>query len=98
MVRHAPDPGQDGFPYRVASASWAGILANWPHHVTRWNRAGIDWRKLTFSEILWLVHTENIEYLREHNPRGMRRYLIDMKDEETLIIWDREQMKARPRE
>lgn len=50
---------------------------------------------MTTSEILWLVHTENVQRLRQDNPRKLRPYLIEMGDEVTLRQWDKEQMSAK---
>lgn len=55
---------------------------------------GIQWRDMTFGELLWLHHTEQIQHFRENDKRGMRRYLIETCDDAALIAWDREQMKS----
>lgn len=64
-------------------------------HVTRWNRQGIAWRGMTAPELLWLYHTEQVEYLRSESPQKLRKYLVYTRDDETLIAWDASQMKER---
>lgn len=41
-----------------------------------------------------MVHEDNVAYYREHEPRKLRRYLIDMGDEDVLLQYDREMMKS----
>lgn len=55
---------------------------------------GVAWRSMTFGELLWLHHTEQIQHFHENDKRGMRRYLIETGDEAALIAWDREQMTS----
>lgn len=62
--------------------------------MTRWNRAGLHWRSWTTPELLQVVHQENIEHFRDHQPRRLRAYLIKMKDEEALIQFDKASMQS----
>lgn len=49
---------------------------------------------MSTAEIMWLVHHENINAIRDGDKRKMRRYLTDSADEDMLEEWDREQMKS----
>lgn len=71
------------------------IRAEWARHVASWNRKGIHWRQMTTAEILWMVHEERISYYRENDTKKLRPYLISMKDEDTLLQWDREMMASK---
>ena len=48
---------------------------------------------MTTGEILWLVHQDTVQYLKDEEPNKVRKYLIAMGDEEALIAWDNDQMK-----
>lgn len=48
---------------------------------------------MTTGEILWMVHQDTVQHFKDNEPGKVRKYLIDMGDEETLISWDKEQMK-----
>lgn len=49
---------------------------------------------MTTAEILWMVHEDTVEYLKEYEPRKVRKYLIEMGDEEALRAYDAEMMKS----
>ena len=42
-----------------------------------------------------MVHESTVDHLKREEPMKLRRYLIEMGDEETLISWDNENMKAK---
>lgn len=50
---------------------------------------------MSTPEILWLVHEETIAYMKEHEPRKVRKYLMDMDDDGALIAWDKEMMASK---
>lgn len=56
------------------------------------------WRDMTTPELLWLVHEERVEGLREHNPKKLRQYLIEIGDEETLRAHDKQMMSSGKRQ
>lgn len=66
--------------------------------VTTWNRKNLNWRLWSTREMLHVFHQERIEYLRDHEPRKLRKYLINTGDEEALIALDNANMKAEERQ
>ena len=83
----------DGFPYDAAIAVWEGIQENWISLITSWNVNGVRWRDFSFAEILWMVHLNTIEHLKEDKPHQVRLYLTQTKDYTALREWDRSQIK-----
>lgn len=61
--------------------------------VTSWNLEGVRWREFSFAEILWMVHINTIERLKEDKPNQVRMYLNQTKDYTALREWDKSQMK-----
>lgn len=48
---------------------------------------------MSATEILWLVHTNTIERLKEDKPAQVRLYLTSTKDYTSLREWDKSQIK-----
>gem|GEM_PF-1798578 len=100
-VRHRPAAGDlershgavDGFPYQSAAALWEGIQSNWIELITGWNQNGVRWRELSGAEILWMVHLNTIENLKNEKPAQVRMYLTSLKDYTALREWDNARMK-----
>lgn len=61
--------------------------------VTSWNQSGVQWRNLSFAEIMWLVHTDTIQRMKESAPNRVRLYLTETKDYTALREWDNSQLK-----
>lgn len=80
-------------PYTAALVIWEGIESNWIGLITSLTNQGISWRGLSAVELIWLVHTNTIERLKEERPQQVRIYLNATKDYTSLREWDKSQMK-----
>lgn len=54
---------------------------------------GIRWREFSAVEILWYVHTNAVERMKEDKSPKIRVYLTSTKDYTSLREWDKAQMK-----
>ena len=88
-----PDGDVVGFPYEVAVGLWSGVEESWISLVTTWNMQGIRWREFSAVEILWYVHTNAVERMKEDKSPKIRMYLTSTKDYTSLREWDKAQMK-----
>lgn len=53
---------------------------------------GIRWREFSAVEILWYVHTNTVENMKEDKSPKIRMYLTATKDYTSLREWDKAQM------
>ena len=54
---------------------------------------GLRWREFSAVEILWYVHTNAVERMKEDKSPKIRMYLTSTKDYTSLREWDKAQMK-----
>lgn len=83
----------DGVPYETALAIWGGLQEQWVSTVVNWNLNGVKWREFSAAEMLWMVHTNTIQNLKEDKPSQVRLYLTKTRDYTALREWDVSQMK-----
>lgn len=65
-----------------------GLLSGWRDRVTGWNRSGVNWRRMSAIELVWLAHAEHFEYLARHHKTQVREYLSAADDVDRLRAWD----------
>lgn len=61
--------------------------------VTGWNLTGVRWRDCSLVELLWLIHSNVLNNLKEERPQQVRSYLTEVKDYAALREWDNSRMK-----
>lgn len=60
--------------------------------VTSWNLNGVRWREFSAVEIIWLVHTTTVEWMKVDRPQSVRMYLNQTRDYTALREWDKSRM------
>lgn len=76
-------------------ALWKAARQSWPDIVTSWNMEGLRWRDWGWTEMVWMLHTRNMQRIAATQKTQMRKYLTYTRDFTALTTWDNSQMNDR---